>query len=413
VCVLCCLVGYSFGQIPASLVAERLGSKTTFGFAIIVPCLLTLLVPSAAHTSFSLLLALRALIGLAQAATFPSIYHFYPRWVPKAEKTKMISFSHSGMYLGEIIGFGVSGGLINTKLSAFGGLYQGWEIVFFVFGLVGILWFPLFWWRVYDTPEEHPHISTDELLLIRATEVPSGEERDGLSDDDVKAALLPSAPAGASSEPAHSRQASCVRHRSTSSSFLEALADGMSGPALEEGGGGGDEYEEVETTKKRGFEVSEIPWAEIATNPVTLTLFFNHFTYGWIGYMMLTEMPAFLTDALGFDLESAGLLSIVPYFANFISVMAFGWFFDYLQVERKWAVRDIRQGAERVAFMGAGGCLLACGFISEPLVAYSFMVLALWCFGAIQSGISCAYLEVSPNFSNIMNSKYSDAAGKQ
>ena len=83
--------GYSFGQIPASLLAEKLGSKTTFGFAILVPCVLTLLVPLAAKTSFSSILAIRALIGLSQAATFPSIYHFYPRWVPKAEKTKMIS----------------------------------------------------------------------------------------------------------------------------------------------------------------------------------------------------------------------------------------------------------------------------------------------------------------------------------
>ena len=39
--VLCSLVT---GQVPASLVAERLGSKTTFGFAILAPSILTLLV---------------------------------------------------------------------------------------------------------------------------------------------------------------------------------------------------------------------------------------------------------------------------------------------------------------------------------------------------------------------------------
>ena len=35
---------------------------------------------------------------------------------------------------------------------------------------------------------------------------------------------------------------------------------------------------------------------------------------------------------LGYDLEDAGFLSVVPYVANFFSVMAFGWFFDYVQV---------------------------------------------------------------------------------
>ena len=399
--------GYSFGQIPASLLAEKLGSKTTFGFAILVPCVLTLLVPLAAKTSFSSILAIRALIGLSQAATFPSIYHFYPRWVPKAEKTKMISFSHSGMYFGEIVGFGLSGALINADFYDGEGHYKGWEVVFFVFGLIGILWFPIFWWRVYDTPEEHPYITNEEVALIRAEEVPTDDS------DDVKTSLL--SPSMGSSDRLADEQ---VRHRhpSRSSSIAEHLAEGMSAPALEEGGavvllhenniGRADSAaadEGVGVVQKRGFDIGEIPWKEIFTNPVALTLFFNMFTYGWIGYMVLTEMPSYLTDALGFDLESAGFLSIVPYFANFISVMVFGLFFDYLQFERKWTVRDIRQWAQRTAFIGAGGCLLACGFISEPLVAYTFMVLALWCFGAIQSGISCSYLEASPNFSNIMN----------
>jgi hypothetical protein len=34
----------------------------------------------------------------------------------------------------------------------------------------------------------------------------------------------------------------------------------------------------------------------------------------------------------GYDLEDAGFLSVIPYIANFFSVMCFGWLFDYLQV---------------------------------------------------------------------------------
>jgi hypothetical protein len=36
-------------------------------------------------------------------------------------------------------------------------------------------------------------------------------------------------------------------------------------------------------------------------------------------------------------------------------------------------------------------------------LAYAFMVLSLFFFGAIQSGLSCAYLEVAPAHSGIMN----------
>ena len=36
--------------------------------------------------------------------------------------------------------------------------------------------------------------------------------------------------------------------------------------------------------------------------------------------------------------------------------------------------------------------------------AFTFMVLSLFFFGAIQSGLSCAFIDVSPNFSNTMSS---------
>ena len=40
---------------------------------------------------------------------------------------------------------------------------------------------------------------------------------------------------------------------------------------------------------------------------------------------------------------------------------------------------------------------------SRAGLAFACMVAALWFFGAIQCGISCAYLEAAPRFSTIMN----------
>ena len=47
--------------------------------------------------------------------------------------------------------------------------------------------------------------------------------------------------------------------------------------------------------------------------------------------MILSELPSYLTDELGFDLESAGLLAIAPYLANFIGVIVFGHYFHKFQ----------------------------------------------------------------------------------
>jgi hypothetical protein len=76
----------------------------------------------------------------------------------------------------------------------------------------------------------------------------------------------------------------------------------------------------------------DIPWLAFFTTPASLTLFLNHFVYSFIGFMLLTEIPAFLTDALGYDIESAGLLAVTPYAANFVSTMAFAVYFDKKEV---------------------------------------------------------------------------------
>ena len=134
-----------------------------------------------------------------------------------------------------------------------------------------------------------------------------------------------------------------LRRRSKSSSFSRAMAEGLTGPNLEGGISQNSLPEDHSDSSchdnssgKRSraskFNYDEIPWGEIFSNPVALTLFLNMFTYGWIGYMVLTELPSYLTDVLGYDLEDAGFLSVVPYVANFFSVMVFGWLFDYVQV---------------------------------------------------------------------------------
>jgi MFS family permease len=103
--------GYATGQLPASYIAARVGAKWTFGFSILVPSILSIITPWAVRESLALALFIRALLGLATAGCFPSCYHFYPEWVPLDEKTIMITIVGSGMYLGEIVSFSISGWL--------------------------------------------------------------------------------------------------------------------------------------------------------------------------------------------------------------------------------------------------------------------------------------------------------------
>jgi hypothetical protein len=80
------------------------------------------------------------------------------------------------------------------------------------------------------------------------------------------------------------------------------------------------------------YDINEIPWKAMFTHPASIALFVSNWSFGWIGFMLLSEMPSYLVDCLGYDLEESGLLSIAPYAANFASVVLFAQLFDYLQV---------------------------------------------------------------------------------
>jgi hypothetical protein len=79
----------------------------------------------------------------------------------------MIPAITSGMYMGEIVGFSLSGIMVESEMKIGSINIGGWQSVFYIFGLVGVVWFPYWAMFAYDTPDSHPHISIEEIALIR------------------------------------------------------------------------------------------------------------------------------------------------------------------------------------------------------------------------------------------------------
>lgn len=42
----------------------------------------------------------------------------------------------------------------------------GWPAAFYIFGLVGLLWVPFWYFGVHDEPRKHPGIPDEELAVI-------------------------------------------------------------------------------------------------------------------------------------------------------------------------------------------------------------------------------------------------------
>ncbi len=92
--------------------------------------------------------------------------------------------------------------------------------------------------------------------------------------------------------------------------------------------------------------------------------------------MLLSEMPSFLTQVLGFSKSQAGILSMPPYVALFMSVLFFGRGFTYLQTHCHWHVHTMRLTAQTVSLAGSSVCLIVVVFCGHVPTAYALLVLA-------------------------------------
>lgn len=92
---------------------------------------------------------------------------------------------------------------------------------------------------------------------------------------------------------------------------------------------------------------------------------------------LISEIPSFFNDQLGFNLQSSGLLGILPFFTLFVATVASGMIFEYCQEVLGWKTRTVRQVAEYIAFGASSLVLIGCGFVQDrPYLAYFLMVLS-------------------------------------
>lgn len=150
-------VGYMLFMAPSGWLANRYGGKTILGLAVFWWSLWTILTPIAAGLSFGALILARILMGLGESAMFPAVYNLYGRWVPVAERSRAVALLIGGIPLGTMFAVLTTGWIVGA---------HGWEMVFYLFGAVGVVW-TFAWFRTaYNSPREHPRISPAELALL-------------------------------------------------------------------------------------------------------------------------------------------------------------------------------------------------------------------------------------------------------
>jgi len=153
---------YALLQIPGGILTDRFGPRIIYTFSLILWSLVTLVQGFA--KGFASLFGLRMAIGVFEAPSYPTNNRIVTSWFPDRERASAIGIYTSGQFIG--LAF-LTPALVALEH------YTGWQGLFIITGIVGILW-GITWYFFYRDPAESTRSNEAELKYI--------EEGGGLID---------------------------------------------------------------------------------------------------------------------------------------------------------------------------------------------------------------------------------------
>lgn len=163
--------GYGIFQFPGGVLGDWIGGRKTLAIIAVLWGVLNLLVGFIPDQGFGSvtatlvsLVALRALMGAAQAPLYPVTGGAMTcDWFPVSGWAFPNSMSNAGLTLGSA----AAGPLIAWLMETY-----GWRQSFIFTAPLAFLLAAVWWWYARDTPAEHPAIRQEELDLINAGRLP-------------------------------------------------------------------------------------------------------------------------------------------------------------------------------------------------------------------------------------------------
>jgi sugar phosphate permease len=173
-------LAYALFNFPGGWFADKLGIRKAASFALGWWSIFTIL--SALAYSMASWCIIRGLMGAGEAPIWPINAKATSTWSAPSERARAFTMAGSGQFVGSIVGVFVSGWIVH---------WLGWQWTFILFGLVGLIWVPIWWFLVRDTPQSHPWVNDRELRFIQgvAGAVNRQKKEEHLSRAEMKQAL--------------------------------------------------------------------------------------------------------------------------------------------------------------------------------------------------------------------------------
>jgi len=156
-----------------------------------------------------------------------------------------------------------------------------------------------------------------------------------------------------------------------------------------------------------GDEISHdnhnIPWGKVFTSWPVYALIFAHFGQNFGYFMLLTELPTYLSKSLGYDIQSNSQISCLPYLVQAITSWISSYISDRIVKSDKYPLSWVRKGFNTIGFFGPAICfvVIAIAGQSKTIVVLS-LIFSLGLNGFAMSGFHVTHVDMAPDFAGTL-----------
>lgn len=164
-------IGYVLVEVPSNLALVRFGARRWLARIAVSWGIVAVAIAFAPNAGS--LLALRFLLGVAEAGLFPGVIFYLCHWFPAAYRARIVGVFMLAIPIASAIGTPLAAWLIQTGHGVFG--LAGWRFMMICVGLPAVFLGVICWFYLTDRPADAHWLPADERQWL--IEVLAAEER--------------------------------------------------------------------------------------------------------------------------------------------------------------------------------------------------------------------------------------------
>lgn len=145
------------------------------------------------------------------------------------------------------------------------------------------------------------------------------------------------------------------------------------------------------------------PWKAILTSVPMMALVCAQIGHDWGFYIMVTDLPKYMSDVMRFSISANGLLTSLPYLVMWIVSVTTGFLSDWLTKKNLLSITNCRKWFTGVAAVPPAFFILGASYAGcDRVTVVAMFTLAMGFMGTFYPGMKVNPLDLSPNYAGIL-----------